>query len=457
MFGPPGSIWVNQFFVWLSGANEITVYVMGCVFAIAGLLGVYRCATMLSDTRGGLVAAMAWLFLSSDLLTQANQPNTEVFINAFIVWGFALVFDEQHRAKSYRYILAGLLFFFATTVKHHMAAIPLFAAFAHVFFPQREGTRWRFQISRAKVRIWLTVFSTIGIAWLMLFSWFWATDRSNLLLSALFGDSLQYAGKSGGLLANFAIGLSRKGLMPRHQFAFLGLYLTLGMALAMGLFGSKKGLFQLLLGWTVGVWIAVAIPGKFFPHYYILWMPILAIGIGTLWAQVCSRLPSALNRVLLIGISAIFIGFASRGAYYGITVDADAAVLMKYPSEGPGFVEARSIGKMLATHDFKSFPVFEIGAYSFNFYTKRLPPSPYVDSLYGKTNNFPDAYRQAMLPKLIANPPIYLVIRRPLLEEKGDSGLGEFVYQLRQKVQYTERVDLGSPIFAVLELVRTPH
>jgi len=430
---------------------------IGCIFAIAGLLGVYRCATSLSNTSGGLVAATAWSFLSSDLFTQANQPNTEVYINAFILWGFSLVLNEHPRGKPYRYITAGLLFFFATTVKHHMAAIPLFAAFAYVVFPQHESTGWRFQIDREKVRAWLIVFSTISIAWLVLFSWFWATDRDNLLLTALFGDSLQYAGQRGGLLANLSRGMSRDGLFPGHQRAFFGLYITLALSLAIGLFGSKNERSRIFLGWTAGVWVAVSIPGKFFPHYYILWMPILAIGIGALWTQVRSQLPSVLNRALLVGIAAIFVGVASRGAYYAITIDADSAVHMKYPHEGPGFAEARAIGQKFATPDFKSFSVFEIGAYSFNFYTKRLPPTPYVDSLYGKTNGFPDAYRQAMLPKLIANPPMYLVVRRPLLEKKDDPSLAEFADQLRQKVPYSERVDLGSPIFAVLELVHTPQ
>ena len=36
----------------------------------------------------------------------------------------------------------------------------------------------------------------------------------------------------------------------------------------------------LMLSYSAGTQIAVALPGRFFPHYYQLWLPVLSIGVG---------------------------------------------------------------------------------------------------------------------------------------------------------------------------------
>ena len=92
VFGPAGTLWINEIFYQLFGASELAMYMMGCTVLRADeLLGVYHCARLLTNVQGGLVAAVTWTLVCADLFTQANQPNSEVFINAALVWAFAFV------------------------------------------------------------------------------------------------------------------------------------------------------------------------------------------------------------------------------------------------------------------------------------------------------------------------------------------------------------------------------
>src|SRR5262249_53966928 len=81
----------------LAGRGPAAVYWLGVAAAVLTLIGVYRAGRLLPQEHGfrgvsaGLWAAAFWASICSDLRLEANQPNTEVFINAAAVWSFVLL------------------------------------------------------------------------------------------------------------------------------------------------------------------------------------------------------------------------------------------------------------------------------------------------------------------------------------------------------------------------------
>ena len=86
VFGPPGALWLNELFLILFGSTEVSIYIIGCIFSIITLVGVYQCATLLGNRSAGILSSLIWTAISLDILTQANQPNTEAYVNACLLY-----------------------------------------------------------------------------------------------------------------------------------------------------------------------------------------------------------------------------------------------------------------------------------------------------------------------------------------------------------------------------------
>src|SRR4051812_42710427 len=77
------------------------VFALGLLAAVVTMLGVWSAASALGGRPAGLWAAAFWTLCSGDLLLEANQPNTEVFINACAAWTFALLVRLDPQGGSY--------------------------------------------------------------------------------------------------------------------------------------------------------------------------------------------------------------------------------------------------------------------------------------------------------------------------------------------------------------------
>src|ERR1022692_754974 len=82
---PPGICEIYALAEWMVGFGDLQIYLLNIVSAVVTLVGVYA----VGATRGrnaGIWAAAFWVLLCGAPSLQANQPNTEVFINACVVW-----------------------------------------------------------------------------------------------------------------------------------------------------------------------------------------------------------------------------------------------------------------------------------------------------------------------------------------------------------------------------------
>lgn len=96
----------------LGGYGPLSIYLLTVTGTIAILIGLYQAARHLGGGEfGGLFAATCWAVLSGDLYLQGNQPNTEIFLNASLVWGLAILAQARDRPLGpWRAALVGALF-----------------------------------------------------------------------------------------------------------------------------------------------------------------------------------------------------------------------------------------------------------------------------------------------------------------------------------------------------------
>lgn len=454
VFGPPGSLWVNELFISIFGANYLAVYVMGCVFSVITLIGVYRSVLVLSGKTGALISAATWAVISADLYTQANQPNTEVFINAALVWAFALLLDEKNQKNIWYAITSGLLFFLASTVKHFTLVVPAMAFLALIFASRTEAGKWRpFLYDRETWLPWLVAGGVVTVCWILLFAWYSFTGRFTLLFNALIGDSIHYAAaahNNHGLAFNFVTGLKPSRLLPWFQLPFLFLYLSLIAGVAINIFKLKEARWFIVTGWFIGTWLSVCFPGKFFSHYYMLWLPIIAIGPGILFDLMDKR-PNKFGQTIKLVIVFMVLALAVRQAYKVATIAPVEAVRLKYGELGAIFAETRDLGQKIAHLRSKKISIFEIGVSGLYFYANATPPSRFVDSLYVTMQ--PDQYVSYMRKYIAANPPELLVVRRSLLTGNTNEGLGLLATEVLRNGAFVEDNELSSKHLVVFRRI----
>ncbi|WP_310383174.1 ArnT family glycosyltransferase [Roseateles sp.] len=450
-FGPAGAFWINEIFIRIFGANAFTVFLIGCIFSLLTLQGVFLLARDWAGQLGAGIAAMIWTILSFGLATQANQPNTEAYILALVVWGFvALQKPQAVKGIDLFGICAGLLFFLATAIKHHMLFMPLLAFLGHGLVGWRPHKR----TGGLNLRRWLVAAFVLVIAWLLLLGFYAMTGRFFIFFDGLLGQSLKYAGGNSGIIANLSSGLKPYYLIPAEQRPHLILYVMLALCIPLGLWKRQFTIVLLLVGWSIGVWLAIAIPGRGYPHYFTLWHALLAIGAGYFFALVKDMLPSKYGGACAI-IAAVFVfGFFCFRIPEVWNNKAEQAVYLKYGKVlGSRFTEARQVGLYLREHD-PALTVTELGASGLHFWSNHLPPAPFVDSLYAGESQLGELYLAKMTAQLVDEPADWLVVWRELLRPANKDPRAFLVRKITTKHEYIERTDLSGNALVVLRLTK---
>ena len=162
---PPGAILTYAAAELITGYGPNSIYLLNVVATIITLFGVYFAGTALAGGKrsGGLWAAACWTLLSGELKLQANQPNTEVFINACLIWTWLLFVTAEKSSGYRRAILIGLLVTLTTFYKHHMIFAFLFLGMAYVIIPPPTLKR-----QQALIQV-VIMASIVGITWVMMF------------------------------------------------------------------------------------------------------------------------------------------------------------------------------------------------------------------------------------------------------------------------------------------------
>lgn len=454
-FGPPVSIWINQIFVAVWGVGEHTVFLMGGVFFVLALLGLYRLTADLAGSTAGIVAATIWTALAHGLLSEANQPNAEVFINALVVWALALCITP---AKSgWALVLGGVLMFAATGVKHFVLALPAFCLAACLL---AQWLARRSESHAAVKRLTWRMFVCcliVALLWLLLMLWHFSQGTFKPLLDGLIGSSLSYASETGGgLLNNLKRGLWPYYLVPADERRFIPVALAGAAGAAAMVWRQRDPRGLVLMAWALAIWVGVSVTGRFYAHYYTLWYPWLActagVAAGYLGASVGARSgPVARQLALAVLPLATFAVLVPDWLRYG---PAEVAFAKYGQRSGTVFTEAKIIGQRIAS-ELPGQRVFELGGNGIYFYARVSAPAPFADSLFGTAEQFGALYVQRMRGPLLAAPPELLVLDKVMVGAEASDPRSVLAKELLAAGAYRELPDWSMARLAVYKKADT--
>lgn len=279
---PPGTYIAHMASQALFGYGRGALYALNISLGILTLFGVYAAGTTGAGSRtAGLWAAVFWALASGDMDLQANQPNTEAFMNGPLIWSFALLLnlDSGTTNRKYRFLKTlaiGGLFAIATLYKPHAVFYGLLLSLAHVLFPPERTSAAR----KAAVNDVLIIAGVGAAAWIAFFAYFALTGRFQILYTTMFVYPGYY---SDNLFKNLWVSLGSYLYPKQMQFTTPLVFLTMLGGIVAWLKGIKRP-WLLLVAYVLATQLTIAMPGRFYTHYYQLWLPIFAVGAG--WSTV---------------------------------------------------------------------------------------------------------------------------------------------------------------------------
>lgn len=361
---PPGIFLTYAAMEMITGYGIKSIFLLNVLAAIITLFGTYSAGRSITGGKvaGGLWAMVIWTVISGDLFYQANQPNVEVVLNACIIWAFAVFVGGYSSLGKYKHLVIGALIAFATIHKQISIIIyPLFYCFHLVFPPGAKGRRdVIFDIIMSG--------SVILITWILISFYFYFTGRFEDFYDVIFVYSSSYSGNLG---QNIVEGFSLYRLIPLANPAVLPLLLFTILGLITGIARNKRE-WYMVTAYLLGTQIMVSLPGKFFPHYYQLWLPLVAVGSGGAFLEIKDLIRNNFKWIAnVLPVAIVLIILISQAPLYSLSPTQWSRE--KY---GELFIvtreAAREIDRVLEPGEtfYEYGP--DTGLY---FYSKRTPPT----------------------------------------------------------------------------------
>jgi 4-amino-4-deoxy-L-arabinose transferase-like glycosyltransferase len=347
----------------IAGYGRDSIFLMNIAAAIATLFACYCAGSGAGGGRiGGCFAAVFWALTSGNLALEGNQPNTEVFINAFLAAAFAiLVRADKEDLRVGGAILVGALFAIASLYKHVVVVQAVMLALAY-FACSHSNDRKRVVANVAIIGL------TGAAIWGAVLFYFFARGSGSAFLEAIFTYNRYYSALgwqeslreiSAALWIEIAA-----VLFSMAALTFVGIFHGLT-------FGPRRQ-WILLVAFGIATQIAVSLPGWFFRHYFQLWLPPLVIGAGWTVALLKSRLPVRFSPLAYAtGVTCCSILIAIQAPDY--LVPADVWSAKKY---GDVFLETDALARKFDNLLSPDETFYEWGNESGLYFTsRRRPPS----------------------------------------------------------------------------------
>ena len=346
----------------LVGYGDGTIYFLNLLAGFLTLFGLYRAGRIAGGTAGGLWAGVFWAALSGDLYLEANQPNTEVFLNAFLVWAFVLWAEREWDQWSRVRALAISFLWGAGSFYKPVIFIPM-AFFLLVEFPSLRKDEGRVRKGGSRI-LPLLAFPTAAC----LFFALCLLDRNLLpeFSRAVFDYNFFVLS-----LWHWTLSGSLSSLWPSYLW-FATPFLALAVS---GWFYLRKAHprpWRLWAIWVPATVLEIFQQGNFFRHYYQLWLPVLCLGAA--WSAVGFGEKYGKNspwRRQTIPALLCLILAVHEGAFY--TLPAGQWSRLKYADV---FIESKQLAGRIGQWLKPDETFFEWGNETgLYFWTQRRPPS----------------------------------------------------------------------------------
>ena len=348
----------------VAGYGARAIFLLGVFAATATLLGVYRAAVRMTGSTGaGLWAAAFWTAVAADQGLQANQPNLEVFMNAALVWAFAEFLADRRRP-----LVIGALCAAASLYKLIVLPVVGLCLAGMIVVARRER-----ELRRAIVDAGVVV-GAIAVPWTAVLGYFAITGRAARFNEAVFAYNRAFAGN---LASNLVTGVTAY-VFPVQFRVVTGIALLSVVGVVWLTATRRRRSAALWSAYAVGTEIAVALPGKFYGHYFQLWLPVLAtgaaVGVHAIARMTMRLAPPPWRRVLPVaaGAAALVAILAWELPTYGQSPDEWSRA--KYRTDV--FVDAKRTAPVIDAALAPGETFFQWGDETeLYFYTRRHPPT----------------------------------------------------------------------------------
>ena len=284
LHSPPGIVWVFGVVRLIVGDGPQEMFALGLACAWATMLAIYLASAQMTGSRSaGLWAAAFWTIFSGSLPLEFNLPSCEVVMALCAARAIALLCRESTSTRWWVIMLAGSLLAFDSLVKQ--LTIPLTAAIAvaHAFWPPASTSRRR-AFAEAAVLLGVS-----AIVWIGLLGWLYAHGSLPAFWETNVAFNVAYSRGSGssGMLANLLSSFKAPTRIERPFFDLRWVLVLLILSTALACVKrspASRHSKALLVGSAVGAYLAIALPGNFYEHYFQLAVPNICMALGVISA-----------------------------------------------------------------------------------------------------------------------------------------------------------------------------
>lgn len=371
---------------WIAGYGERSIYLLNVVVSVITLLGVYSAGHILAGAGGGgLLAAGLWTVVSMEPTSQANQPNTEVFINACQAWTLAVWMRYADRLLPFRVAaLLGALTMVATFYKN-VAIVP--AVLAGIAYVCIDRTDWVSRLERMAL-----AGGTVLLGWFMMLGYFASQGRENAFVECVMQFNSAYMRPIGETVWE---SFEPKSLV----FAMVAAFPAMLAFCLSDTSASARARWCLFAAFCVGIHGEVSLPGFFHWHYYQFWLPVLCVSFAGLWSLL-TRLPGPHPRFSAAAVcAALFLVIGVPYVKYLALWDANQWSAHKFKGE---FIITKATAQHVRQLLEPEETLFQWGNQTgFYFYCGRNPLSRlfYVHPLFVASSS-PQEWARQMAGKL---------------------------------------------------------
>ncbi len=255
----------------LNGYGPSSIFLLNIFFSILTLIAVFMAGLWGSGWAAGIWAALFWSVISGDLYFQANQPNTEVFVNAALALAFFLWIRLRDSAGCKIPILLGLISLLASLYKQPSVLSFLALGIVSFFLCSNRASR---NITFRKI---LVPGSILAGGWALIAVYFIGSHRWVDFQYAVFFFNFIYNYYQAASLQDFFNHIKGSNFGP-HFAEFL---LPLLLLSCWGAYRQKKEKYFLWVLWfsyLFSILPQILGSGHYPPHYYQLLFPPLVIG-----------------------------------------------------------------------------------------------------------------------------------------------------------------------------------
>jgi 4-amino-4-deoxy-L-arabinose transferase-like glycosyltransferase len=405
---PPGVYATYAAANYIFGMGQMAVYFLGALTAVLTLFGIYFAVRTAQMSRAAaLWAAAFWVAIASDLSLLANQPNIEVFVNVFVVWGFALVLrSNTKRSKN----IFAASFFFGVAALYDPLVLAIFVLIlgAHFFI---SGSRRRFLSSVVGVIVSLLAFC---LPWVLTVGYFY----KNKNYSSFLGFANDYLRTVNLDIASIvSSGLTLHQIFPPVLYFCFPLLMIIVFGAALSWLSGFRRWFY-LIALMAGTALEITLRRELYPHHYQYWLPVFVIGIGYgLGAalEFCTPVRfGKLYRLPYLVAIGVF-GFIVHREIGYFQVSAEDWSHMKYAEI---FVETDKLGNWIRKKLYFNETFFNWGDESGLYYSSGLNPPTGMLKRETITNG-PQApqYSMRVLEQLKDHRPVLLVVLKSESDE----------------------------------------